>query len=321
MKSLLTAICYLLLLCNAHGQTCCSGGVPLSGNIGLPLGSKGTWQFSMTYDINVLRNLLEGSTQLEDKARERRTQSILVQMGYTINNRWSLDLFTSLVNQQRTINHFAVADHVSTSGLGDAAILLKYNTINPELSNFQVTVAAGPKLPTGKSDLRREDGIPLIADLQPGSGALDAIFWTNAQYTLNFRSSLKISSTFIYSYKGQNNQYLGNQSYKFGNEFQALIAISDYFLLFEKLLDISLACRLRAVERDQYNELEMPNTGGRWLFLTPGFAYNLGTKVALNASFEVPLYSFVQGIQLSPSFRLNSGLFIKINKKPETLKI
>ncbi|MCK5105500.1 MAG: hypothetical protein KAR17_21900, partial [Cyclobacteriaceae bacterium] len=40
-----------------YGQTCCSGGVPISGNLGLPPGNIGTWQFSLAYDINVLKTL------------------------------------------------------------------------------------------------------------------------------------------------------------------------------------------------------------------------------------------------------------------------
>ena len=93
----------MLILNEANSQTCCSGGVPISGNLGLPPGSGGTWQFSLGNDINVLKTLMDGREVLDDQSRERVTQSILFQSGYSITNRFSADLFFSYVKQERTI--------------------------------------------------------------------------------------------------------------------------------------------------------------------------------------------------------------------------
>ena len=322
MKMIFLAIFAVVSICSStcYAQTCCSGGVPISGNLGLPPGSTGTWQFSLSYDINVLRTLKEGTTKLDDNARERITQSILFQAGYTITERFSADLFLSFVRQERTIRQFNNTDFVSTQGLGDAALLFKYSLMDPAKSDFLVTLAAGPKLPTGRADFVREDGIPLNADLQPGSGSWDGVLWGNLIYKFNFRPSFNIGGTAIYSLKGKNNNYLNGQTYQFGNEFQALVAFSDYFILGKKILDVSMVFRYRNALRDRFNDLTMPSTGGNWIFFLPGLSYNFTPGLAVNANFEIPLYANVEGTQLSPTYRLNIGLFFKLNKKNELLK-
>jgi hypothetical protein len=305
----------------AYSQTCCSGGVPISGNLGLPPGSSGTWQFSLGYDVNVLKTLLDEDEVIDDHSRERITRSILFQTGYSFSARFSADLFLSYVKQERTIRNFDKTDYTSTNGLGDAALLLKYSLTKSTANKFLFTIAAGPKIPTGRSDITREDGIPLNADLQPGSGSWDGLLWGNGIYKFSFRPTFNISSTLIYSIKGKNNQYLGSQTYQFGNEFQALLSVNDNFLLGKKIIDTSILFRYRKALADRFNDLTMPNTGGEWIFFAPMVAYNFSQKFAVTASFEIPLYSNVEGTQLSPTYRINVGVFYKINKKNEILKL
>lgn len=304
-----------------YSQTCCSGGVPISGNLGLPPGSAGTWQFSLGYDVNVLKTLMEGREELDDQSRERITRSILFQSGYSISNRFSADVFLSYVTQERTINQFGNTDFVSTSGIGDAVILFKYSLSKSIEKKLLFTIAAGPKIPTGRSDLTRNDGIPLNADLQPGSGSWDGLLWANGRYSFDFRPTFTVSSTAIFSYKGKNKDYLNEHTYQFGNEMQLLFAINDNFLMGKKILDTSLTFRYRKALSDRFDERTMPSTGGQWLFLAPGLAYNLSQKFALNANFEIPLFKQVEGTQLSPTYRINVGAFFKINQKNSLFNI
>ncbi len=320
-KILLSTVIFVLSSVVTYGQTCCSGGVPISGNLGLPPGSSGTWQLSLSYDVNVLKTLLDGKEILEDQARERITRSILFQTGYSISDRFSTDLFFSYVIQERTINQFNNIDFTSTNGIGDAALLFKYSLSKPSSNKFFFTIAAGPKIPTGQTDFVRDDGIPLSADLQPGSGSWDGLFWGNGIYKIRFRPTLNISSTVIFSYKGKNNQYLRDHTYQFGNELQVLLYVNDNFLVGKKILDTSLLFRYRKALTDRFNEEFVPNTGGQWVFLVPSLAYNISQKLAVNGYFEIPIYSEVEGTQLSPTNRVNLGIFFKINKKNDLLKI
>ena len=116
----------LILLLNQfyiYSQTCCSGGVPLSNNLGLPNLGKGTFQVALNYDYNNLNTLKAGNKVLDDSSRLRITHSILTNLNYSITDKFSIETQFSWVNQRRKISQFNKVDLEETSGIGDAVIL------------------------------------------------------------------------------------------------------------------------------------------------------------------------------------------------------
>ena len=84
-------------------------------------------------------------------------------------------------------NHF---DMVGTptargTGLGDAMLLVKYRFYrrDSQRGTTQASVTLGPKLSTGRTDLRDGNGSLLPASLQPGSGSTDFFLAANWTYT------------------------------------------------------------------------------------------------------------------------------------------
>ncbi len=59
----------LLGIPTSYSQTCCSGGVPLSGNIGFEGAGKGTLQMEVSYDLNYLATLKTGAEIFEGGTR------------------------------------------------------------------------------------------------------------------------------------------------------------------------------------------------------------------------------------------------------------
>ena len=90
-------------------------------------------------------------------------------------------------------NHFAMAGTPTErgTGLGDVMALVKYRFYrrDSERGTTQASVTFGPKLPTGRTNLRDEVGSLLPAGLQPGSGSTDLFLAANWTYTglFNFR--------------------------------------------------------------------------------------------------------------------------------------
>lgn len=299
----------------AIGQTCCSGGVPLSGNIGLPISEVGSWQMSLTYDVNTLKTLKFGSETLNDRLRERKTHSILLETGYTFSSRWSADLFLSYIRQERHIFTFTGnTQSTITNGLGDAVILIKYN-ITSENSPISFVVGAGPKIPLGSTEKKSNSGISLSADLQPGSGSWDGVFWSSFNYPLPIRKSLALSVTSTWKVNGNNNDYLGSIKYNFGNEYQLVLGLADRIAIGRTIIDPSLSLRYRHARRDTNNDQEIEATGGKWLFLLPGINIPIKQALSLNFTASLPIYSFVNNTQLTPTNRFTTGIFFKINKK------
>lgn len=294
-----------------YAQTCCSGGVPLSANIGLPSSEANSFQFSLSYDLNRLRTLKAGNEKLEDQRRERLTYSILVEIGYSINDRFAVDIFFSHIRQERHIFTPQGTNSTITNGIGDGVLLLKYN-FTPNNGKTSFLVGLGPKFPLGTTSKTSDGGFALPADLQPGSGSWDVIYWMSFSRSLGFRPSMSFSATSTLRSTGINKDYLGSIEYEFGNEFQLIVGLADRLTSGKSVWDPSLSFRYRKAGRDSNNDVSIAATGGEWVFLMPGLKYYPKPHVSLSATVELPLYSFVNNTQLTPTNRFTVGVYYKL---------
>lgn len=291
----------------------------MSNNLGLQTLDKGTLQIGLTYDYNHLNTLKSGTNNLDDNSRLRNTHSILLNSGYSITDRFSAEVLFSWVNLRRKISQFDNENLDQTSGIGDAVVLLKYNFPKLLGENSVFNIGLGTKIPLGSSTETNNIGITLNSDLQPGSNSWDIIYYTLASKNFNFRPSANIFLKTIYRNTGANNEYLTNRQYKFGNEIQSEIGISDQFTFSKTLFSPSLSFKYRSAKKDKIDEFELENTGGDWLFLIPNFSINLLPSIVFNTKAEIPLYSNVGGTQLTPSYRISSGFLINITRKKSLL--
>ncbi len=316
LYSFLFGICFLH---SAFSQTCCSGGVPLSNNIGLPILEKGSLQLGVFYDYNHLNTLQRGTEKLNDASRIRITHSALFNVGYSITDNFSVEGLFTWVNQRRRINQFGNSNFEQTFGLGDAILIGKYRLVNSGLSEW--SLGAGFKAPLGSTKKVNSQGFLIVADLQPGSGAFDYILMSSYSKAFQFRRSLVASSRIIYRMTGENDDYLGSSIYEFGDELQVFLTVADQFLVGSSIVSPSLSLKYRNVVKDRINQVELENTGGNWLFLIPNFGINLSPSITFSTNIEVPIYANVQGTQLTPTFRVNSGFSIVLNSKNNLNKI
>jgi len=299
----------------SKGQTCCSGGIPLSNNIGLANVEKGIFQIGINYDYNNLNTLNAGTETLDDNSRLRITHSLLLNLGYAITDKLSVEGLFTWVNQRRKISQFGNENLDQSSGIGDGILLLKYNFPNALGKHSSVDLGLGTKIPLGSSTQTNDQDITLNADLQPGSNAWDIIYWSSFSKGFNFRPSLYVSSRIIYRSTGTNNSYFGDSTYKFGNEFQVFLGFSDQFLFFKTLANPSVSFKYRNANQDKIGGFNVDNTGGNWVYVIPNFSFNIAPNIAFSTSAELPLHSKVDGTQLTPTYRLTTGLIFKILPK------
>ncbi len=314
----------IFFLCSGpavYSQTCCSGGVPLSSNLGLPAGEKGVLQLALTYDLNILETLKTGRETLEDDARSRRTHSTIFEIGYSWSDRFSVDGFFSFVRQERVINQFGNTNFSTTSGIGDAVLLFKYKLLSNANNGTVLQIGIGPKIPVGASDKRNSAGLTFNADLQPGSGAWDAVTFLQFTQALNKRPSMSFLATATYGIKGKNKEYFGVQTYQFGNEFQIALGLSDRILLGKNIIDPSILFQYRNQTPDIIDAENLPSTGGNWVFVNPSFAYWATPDFSVNVGVALPLFSSITGTQVTPTVRFTTGVFYRIDtRKNELIK-
>ncbi|WP_139211798.1 hypothetical protein [Neolewinella agarilytica] len=306
-------------------QTCCSGGVPLAGNLGLPAGEAGQLQVGISYDLNRLRSLFTGSEALNDGSRIRNTQTILLESSYAINDRWSIDILLPYIRQERVINRGNTATDV-TNGLGDAVALLRYQWIQPDFGRrWQWASGAGIKFPNGAADRENEFGFTYNADLQPGSKAWDLILWNRLSHQLASRPSLSIFLTAVHRRRGINDDYLAfnnpvtmvrqAQTYQFGTETQLTLGLSDQLLFFDRLINPGLSLLFRHAEGDRTNGEITPSTGGDFLFLQPSIGLTISASLSWQLAADLPVYTKVTGTQVAPTLRLNTGFLYHLSTK------
>lgn len=306
----------ILLLLGASAPAlsqCCSGGVPLSGNLGLPPSNQGALQFSLSYDLNVLRTFKTGTEKLNERDRQRVTHSALMEVGYSISDKFGIDGFFAFVRQERKIENPGLPTNFQhTEGIGDAVLLLKYTLVSNNTRTW--VIGLGPKIPLGTSDLK-DNGILLSADLQPGSGSWDGVAWSNLSQQIKARPSMTFVGTVTYRLSGTNPNFRINQDYQFGNEFQAIAGLSDQLVLGKLLVDPSVSLRYRRAGVDKADKAEVPNTGGEWIFFNPSLGFRISERLSYNVSGELPLYANITGTQLTPTFRFNTGFYYIISRK------
>lgn len=302
-------------------QTCCSGGIPISNNIGLSILDKGTSQIGINYDYNYLNTLNSGTEKLDDNSRLRVTHSVLLNLGYAFTNKLSFEGLFTWVNQRRRITQFGNENLDLTSGVGDAILLVKYSFANAIGKNSAVNIGLGTKIPIGSTTKTNEQGITFNADLQPGSNTWDVLYWSLISKNFHARPSLNIFSRIIYRSTGTNNSYLGDITYKFGNEFQTYIGLSDQFMFFKTLSTPSISFKYRKVDQDEVGGFNIESTGGKWVTIIPNFSINITPKIVFTTTAEIPIYSNVDGTQLTPTYRLTSGLFFIISPKSDFIEL
>jgi hypothetical protein len=61
-------------------------------------------------------------------------------------------------------------------------------------------------------------------------------------------------------------------------------------------------------ERDRGNEAEPEDSGGQFVFLSPGASYALTRNLQLYGFIQLPVYQYVDGVQLTAEWAAVAGL-------------
>ncbi|MBD3219503.1 MAG: hypothetical protein GF310_14630 [candidate division Zixibacteria bacterium] len=292
-------------------QACSCGGAPLMGSLDLPSTPAGSWQFALTYEFNSIDDVYFGSDEIDSDERERSVHSGVLEIGYGITERISVSTMITFLQQERNSGLAGgTGESLQTRGIGDGIIMLKYDLILLSiLSQTQLSVGGGVKLPLGQSDIK-SNGFLLAADMQPGTGSWDGVLWGYAYQGLERSSKLGLFASTLFRFNGSNARFgPQNQGYKFGNE---LIFKSGANWSPLSLMDYTLALRYRSVRADKFSGVDVPNSGGKWLDLEPGVNFSLSNALRLRASGRIPVYRELEGTQLTTSYTLSLTLFYSI---------
>ena len=312
--SALIVLYSLIWSTSSNAQACCSGGTPLSSNLGIQAVESNALQLQLSYNYNTQKTLVSGSMVLDDNNRIRNTHSVILRSSYGISKRFSATGLFSLIRQEEIVKTaFGTENFQKAQGIGDIVLMMQYQAI--EKNDQYFIIAGGVKMPTGATDrLDSELGIPLNPDLQPGTGAWDLLFGFNYSANHIFKPNLTFLAVSTIRLTTAAERFNGQQLYEFGDEFQILSGFKDSYFAKKWMINPSLMLRYRITQFDKTNNIETPNTGGQWLHLVPEVDFDISPIFGFGISGEIPLFRNLEGTQLTTSYILKVTLDYRFSR-------
>ena len=223
----------------------------------------------------------------------------LASLDYTFKRHWSASLQLPYVvrDHRHVFNDVVpVTETWTITGLGDLRALATYQL---PVNQGAVGLRLGVKLPTGSTRETNADGVTAERALQPGTGTTDAI--AGAYY---YRQ-LQGDATTMFAQLLWQRPHDAYQGYAAGEQF-----LFDVGLRYSLTLETSalLQLNVQTKARDHGSDAEPDESGGRYVYLSPGVSHTFTKRLQGYAFVQLPLYQYVNGTQLTPDWSAVAGV-------------
>jgi hypothetical protein len=189
--------------------------------------------------------------------------------------------------------------------LGDMRVQASYqkalDSSDAQRAGF-VGLIGGIKLPTGKTDVTNAEGEVAERSLQPGTGTTDLLLGASYRETL----PLINSSWFVQVAAKQ--PLNSHDNYRPGTQVEL-----DFGYRYDVSDKVALMLQLNYnwKNRDSGSEAEPEDSGGQTLALTPGISVEVAPNVNVYGFVQIPVYQYVNGVQLTANWAATVGINAK----------
>ncbi|MEO6023194.1 MAG: TonB-dependent receptor [Burkholderiales bacterium] len=173
------------------------------------------------------------------------------------------------------------------SGVGDARVVGRYQL---QLGSHVAGVHAGVKLPTGKRDGINDAGETAERTLQLGTGSTDLIAGVFIKGP--------VAGTKLSWFSQAQWQYAISTQDDFRPGDELILDLGLRYAITEAL-SANLQLNGRYKRRDRGSNAEPDESGGRYVFLSPGVSFMVAPGLEIYGYVQVPLYQNVNGVQLT----------------------
>jgi hypothetical protein len=225
--------------------------------------------------------------------RHTSNRNLIATYDYTFSNDWG---FTFAAPVQKRIHEHTVDpagipvdEQWNFTRIGDIRALANYSIVSDDDPLNRYGFQFGFKLPTGNYKVGNSDGVKAERSLQPGSGSTDVIvsaFYTHRGFTTDAAWFAQLG--YQQAALTQDNYRPGSQVGFTAGYNQPLVGALTGTLQLNALLK----------SRDSGANAEWDLSGGRYVFISPGLSYAVSNAVQLYAYAQLPIYRYVNGIQL-----------------------
>lgn len=229
-------------------------------------------------------------------------RNVVAGLDYTFDANWGAGVQVPAVGR----SHGHIHNHMGTptpeawsfTELGDVRVVGRYRFTPAEPQAGTFGLQFGVKLPTGKIDVANADGDVAERSLQPGSGTTDAILGAFYSGPLGNRATW-FADVNWQAPLGERDAY--KPGTRAGFDIGASYPLGGQVAL---LLQLNTLWK----DRDRGDNAEPEDTGGTFVHLSPGVSVALGRKTQLYGFVQVPVYQYVNGVQLVADWSVAAGL-------------
>ncbi len=230
--------------------------------------------------------------------REQETQNRNLQstLDYNFNEVYGLTVMMPIVSREHI--HLHTNHHDKTkldvgawdfSKLGDIKIVgrIQLSPVTQVQSAYGINL--GIKLPTGDFNLANDEGKLAERSLQPGTGTTDAVAG------FYFRQQLPGITSQWFAQAQYVKPFDERDGYKNGEQVSVDVGIRRNFLTkFQAMLQLNYSSKAR----DQGENAEPKDTGGRFVYVSPGISYRLTSSLQIYSFVNHRISQTVNGNQL-----------------------
>lgn len=249
-----------------------------------------------------------GQIRRHDDEVKTRNRNLLATLDYAFNDQWSVSATAPLIDRK----HFHIHNHRGAklperwdfTRLGDIRVLGRYQmrSENQEKTNLSFYgLNAGVKLPTGQIHVDNSDGDRAERSLQPGTGTADLLLGAYYSRLMGASSAWTMQALWQEPMDSR-------EQYKPGGR---LSLDAGYRYELANRLGLMLQLNYLSVERDNGANAEREDSGGKYVYLSPGVSFDVTPRAQLYLFVQQPLYQYVNGVQLTADWTAASGISVR----------
>jgi len=238
---------------------------------------------------------------------EQRTlnRNLIANLDYAPNQDWGVAVQLPLVDRDHRHIHnhrgAQLPEAWNFQEVGDLRVLGRRRLASGDTTHG---VTAGLKLPTGKKDVKNEDGDIAERPLQPGTGTTDVILGYYANTTRLVRDT---PMRWFFQTQVQA-PVAESENFRSGVHYSADIGLGyPAAARWSALLQVNASIK----GRDRGTEAEPADSGGSFVHLSPGVNYAPGKSTAFYGFVQLPVYQRVNGVQLTADWGATIGMSMR----------
>jgi len=248
------------------------------------------------------------ASEVDEETLENRTsnRNLIATYDYTFSNDWGFTFAAPL--QKRVHEHTVdpttdpVDEKWDFTRQGDVRALANYNIVSDDDPINRFGFQFGFKLPTGSYKVSNGDGVRAERALQPGSGSTDVI--VSAFYT---HRGISTGSAW-FAQLGYQQAALTQDEYRPGSQTSFTAGYNQPLV---GALTGTLQLNALLKNRDSGANAEWDLSGGRYVFISPGLSYAVSNSIQIYAYAQLPVYRYVNGVQLVADYGFVGGAAIQ----------